>query len=187
LSFFKKIQERIIPIQTSSNTSLFQPNENIKHEFVNFSNAYRIGIICYFSDYSSQEIISNYQKQLEKLGYDCEVLIFIDKKEREHNVYLQSFSWDDLDKKSSLPYSPRTDRFIVKRYDILLNLYLNNCPQLQFISYMSYARCRVGAYIEHFKHCSDVLIPMDNEVSIEGLIQRINTTLNIKPYERKKI
>ena len=187
MSLLKKIQERIIPIQTTNATPLFQPNDKIKHEFVNFSGTYRIGIICYFNDYTSQEIINNYKKQLEKLGYDCEVLIFIDKKEREHNVYLQSFSWDDLDKKTMLPHSPRTDRFIVKRYDLLLNLYLNNCPQLLFISYMSYARCRVGAYLEHFKHCSDVLIPADANETIEGLILKINNTLNIKPYERKQI
>ena len=108
MSFFKKIQERIIPIQTSNATPLFQPNENIKHEFVNFSGTYRIGILCYFSDYSSQEIINEYKKKLEKLGYECEVLIFIDKKEKEHNIYLQSFSHDDLDKRTMLPHSPRT-------------------------------------------------------------------------------
>jgi hypothetical protein len=183
----KKIQERIIPIQTSNATPLFQPNHTIKHEFVNFSNAYRIGIICYLSDYSAQETISNYKKQLEKLGYECDVLLFIDKKEKEHNIYLQSFNWDDLDKKTMLPHSPRTDRFIVKRFDILLNLYLHNCPQLLFISYMSYARCRVGAYLHYFKHCSDVLIPIDKEETIDGLIIKINNTLHIKPYERKQI
>ncbi len=187
MSFFKKIQERIIPIQSSNATPLFQPNDKIKHEFVNFSGTYRIGIICYFTDYASQEVISNYKKQLEKLGYECEVLMFIDKKEKEHSAYLQSFSWEDMDKKAMLPHSPRTDRFIVKRYDLLLNLYLNNCPPLLFISYMSYARCRVGAYLEHFKHCTDVLIPIDHEETIEGLIIKINNILILKPYERKQI
>lgn len=187
MSFFKKIQERIIPIQTSNATPLFQPNENIKHEFVNFSGTYRIGILCYFSDYSSQEIINEYKKKLEKLGYECEVLIFIDKKEKEHNIYLQSFSHDDLDKRTMLPHSPRTDRFIVKRYDLLFNLYMNDCPQLNFISYMSYARCRVSPFLEYAKHCSDLLIPIGTPETIEGLIEKINTTLNIKPYERKQI
>jgi hypothetical protein len=187
LSLFKKIQEHIIPIQTSNATPLFQPNQQIKHEFVKFSNAYRIGIICYLTDYESQQIIEDYRKQLEKLGYDCEVLIYIDKPEKMHHIYLQSFGSDDLDKKTLLPHSPRTDRFIVKRYDILLNLYLNNCPQLLFMSYMSYAKCRVAPYLEHFKHCSDVLIPVDHLETIESFIIKINKTLQIQPHERKQI
>ncbi len=187
MSFFKKIQERIIPIQTSTAAPLLQPNEEIRHEFVNFSGAYRIGITCYFSDLAAQDTINEYKKKLEKLGYECDVLVFIDKKEKDHNVVLQSFNWEDLDKKTMLPHSPRTDRFIVKKYDLLLNLFTNNCAPLLYLSYMSYARCRVGPFLEHFKHCTDVLIPIEKEESIEGLINKINNTLNIKPYERKQI
>ena len=187
MSFFKKIQERIIPIQSSNAAPLFQPNETIKHEFVNFSGAYRIGILCYLSDYDSQETISNYKKHLEKLGYECDVLLFIDNKEKERNIYLQSFNKDDLDRKNLLPHSPRTDRFIIKRYDLLFNLYLHNCPQLLYLSHMSYARCRVGAFRDYFRHCSDLLLPVNEEETIEGLIVKINDTLNITPYERKQI
>jgi hypothetical protein len=187
LSLLKKIHERIIPIQTPGTAALFQPNESIRHEYVNFSGAFRIGIIAYYDGPDSQEIIDQYKEQLEKLGYECDVLFFIDKKEREPGFYLQAFNWDDLDKKTFLPHSPRTDRFIVKRFDLLFNLYLTNCPQLQFISYMSYARCRVGPYLEHLKHCTDVLIPVNDAESTDSLIQKLNNTLNLQPYERKAI
>jgi hypothetical protein len=187
VSFLKKIQERIIPIQTAASVPLIQVDESIKHEFVNFSNTSRIGIICYFSDPELQDIISEYKKKLEKLGYECEVLIFIDQKEKQHNIYLQSFSWEDLDRRSMMPYSPRTDRFIKKRYDLLLNLYLHPCPQLLFISNVSHARCRVGAYLDHFKPCTDLLIPVDQQESISGLISKINNTLNLQAHERKQI
>jgi len=187
VSFFKKLQERIIPIKRSSVVSVLKPDEKIKHEFVNFQTGFRIGIIAYFSNYAFQETISNYKKHLEKLGFDCEVLLYSDKGEPDHTIYLPSFNWVDLDKKTMLPHSPRTDRFIVKRYDILLNLYLNDCPQLLFISYMSYARCRVGPYLEHFKHCSDVLVPLRTGETVEDMIIKINNILNLKPYERKQI
>ena len=187
MSFFKKIQERIIPIQTSTSAILLQPSEDIRHEFVNFSGTYRIGINCYYTDLIAQETISNYKKKLEHLGYECDVLIFIDKKENDHNVILQSFNWEDLDRKTMLPHSPRTDRFIAKKYDLLLNLFFKNCPPLHYLSHMSNARCRVGPYLDHFKHCTDVLIPIGHDESLDDLIHKINNTLNLKPYERKSI
>lgn len=188
MSLFKKIQEKLIPTQQVVNaTPIFTPKENIKHEFIDFSSAYRIGILCYFTDYDSQELINKYKNDLEKLGYECEVLLFIDKKERENNIYLQSFSWDDLDKRTMLPNSPRTDRFIVKRFDLLFNLYLHNCLQLQAVSHLSNAKCRVGPYLDHIKDCSDLLIPVEEEKSLTYLIKQINFLLKLKPYERKQI
>jgi len=189
LSIFKKIQEKLIPTQhqVENATPIFTPKENIKHEFVDFSSAYRIGILCYFTDYNSQEQLNNYKKELEKLGYECEILLFIDKREKENNIYLQSFNWDDLDRRTMLPNSPRTDRFIVKRFDLLFNLYLQPCLPLQFVSNESNARCRVGPFVDKIKDCCDLLIPIDQEYSLDYLIQQINFLLKLKPYERKQI
>ena len=187
MSFFKKIQERIIPIQTSNSTPLLQRTEPVKHEFVNFSGAYRIGISSYFTDPESQELIKNYKHQIEQLGYECEVLLFVDKKEKDHAVYLQSFGWDDLERRSMLPHSPRTDRYMLKKFDLLLNLFLNNCPPLLYLSHMSGARCRVSPYLDHFTHCSDLMIPVSPQDNLEAWIKKINTTLILKPYERKPV
>lgn len=188
MSFFKKLQERIIPVNTTdTGTVLRTPPPDIRREFIHFPTAYRIGILAYYTNNDDQEIINNYKKQIEKLGYECEVLMFVDKKEKDHNVYLQYFNWDDLDKKYMLPYSPRTDRFIVKRYDLLLNLYHKPYPPLMFISNMSYAKCRVGPYIESIKECLDILIPHEPGDNLPQLIEKINTTLKLQQYERKAI
>jgi hypothetical protein len=186
VSIFKKLHNKIAPLPSTQVTSVFVPKDNIKHEFRDFASSYRIGILCYFTDYDSQEIINNYKKELERLGYECEVLLFIDKKEREANIYLPSFSWDDLDK-NMLPNSPRTDRFMVKRYDMLFNLFLHNSTQLNFIAAGSYAKCRVGVFNDQLKDCADLLIPLDGIPSIQNLIKKINELLKIQPYERKQI
>lgn len=187
MSFLKKLQERIIPIKTSDSVTLLQPNEKAVHEYVPFANAYRIGILSYYQGPETLEIIVAYKKKLEALGYECEVLMYIDKKEGDASVYLPNFNASELERKSHLPYGLRTDRFATKKFDILMNLYINNCPQLLFLSWVSEARCRVAPLLEHCKHCSDLLIPIKPEEGLEGLIQQINTTLQIKPYERKPI
>lgn len=187
MSFLKKIQERIIPIQTPGSVSLFQQDEAIRHEFVDFGSAYRIGILGAYYDAESQDIIDAYKKHLDRLGYESEVLMFVNKKEKDHQVFLPNFGWDDLERKSMLPHSPRTDRVMRKRYDLLLNLYLQPCPQLFFISQMSYARCRVAPFLEAFKPIADVFIPIKPDDTLQKLIEQLNLTLTLKPYERKPV
>lgn len=187
MSFLKKIQERIIPIKTSDSTTLLQPNEKTIHEYMNFPSSYRIGITAYYEGPETQQTINQYKSKLESLGYECEVLIYIDKKEGDHNVVLPSFNAADLERRSLLPHSPRTDRFALKKFDLLINLYTLNCPQLHFISYVSEAKCRVAPFLEHFKHCSDVLIPIEANESLEKIIKKINDTLKLQPYDRKSI
>lgn len=188
MSFFKKIQEKIIPVSTTESELIIStPPPNIKHEFVNFSGAYRIGILAYYDNNSTLETINNYKKELEKLGYECEVLLFVDKREKDNNVFLQYYNWDDLDKKYMLPYSPRTDRFLMKRFDLLFNLYFKPYPSLLHISKMSHAKCRVGPYIDALKPGMDLLIPYETGNNLEKLIEEINKILIIQKYERKNI
>lgn len=176
-----------LPKPVENKPGLFEQEDEVMREFKNFSNSYRIGILCYFTDYDMQEEIANYKKRLEQLGYECDVLLFIDKKERENNIYLQYFDWNDLDKKNMQPHSPKTDRIIVKKYDMLFNLYFQDSMPLHYISKMSQARCRVGPFIESMKKVSDILIPCNNDESLAALIININSILKLKPYERKPI
>lgn len=188
MSLFQKIKDLLVPQPSTENaTALFVEKEQIKHEFINFPMSFRIGILCYFTDYDSQKIIGDYKKHLENLGYECEVLMFIDKKERENNIYLQFFDHNDLDKKTNLPHSPRTDRFIMKRYDMLINLYTEPSKELLHITKSSQAKCRVAPYIDFFKDYSDVMILSDDDLSLDSIIIHINKSLNLKPYERKQI
>lgn len=187
MSFFKNIQKLILPKAAENPDSLLAAENEVAREFKNFSNSYRIGILCYFTDYDMQEEIANYKKRLEQLGYECDVLLFIDKKERENNVYLQYFDWNDLDKKTLLPHSPKTDRIIVKKYDMLFNLYFQDCLALKYIAKLSQAKCRVGPFNEALKNASDILIPCHDQQNIANLIININSTLKLKPYERKQI
>jgi len=187
LSIFKNIQKFILSNTRDTKPDIFAQEDEVMREFKNFSNSYRIGILCYFTDYDMQEEISNYKKRLEQLGYECDVLLFIDKKERENNIYLQYFDWNDLDKKTLLPHSPKTDRIIVKKYDMLFNLYFQPSLPLLYIAQMSQAKCRVGPYNDALKKVSDILIPCDEGENIASLIIHINSTLKLKPYERKNI
>ncbi len=191
MSFLDKIKQQLLGEKTASTpvkkaAPIFPHKKAIKHEFINFAGAYRIGILCFLYDHQSQKPIHEYQKKLERLGFECEVLIFTNKRECDPQVYLQSFSYEDMSKEG-IPNSPRTDRFIIRRYDILMNLYFNPCPQLLYLAQNSNAKCRVSPFLDHFTSSSDVLIPVGENYEIANLIEQINKTLEIQPYVRKEV
>lgn len=188
MSFFQKLKERLIPQPSGENaTPLFHEEDQIRHEFLTFAQSYRIGVLCYYVDPETQEVVSNYKKKLEQLGYECDVLMFHDKKERDNNIHLNIFDHNDLDRKTGMPHSPRTDRFILKKYDLLINLYTQDCPQLLHLSKLSQARCRVAPFMEHFKRYADLMILFEDNMALDSILLHINKSLNLKPYERKQI
>jgi len=191
VSFLDKIKQTLLGEKPSGSPAkktapIFAHKKDIKHELINFAGAYRIGILCFLYDYESQKPIHEYQKKLERLGFECEVLMFTNKRERDPQVYLQSFCYEDMSKEG-VPNSPRTDRFIIRRFDILLNLFFNPCPQLLYLAQNSNAKCRVSPFLDHFTASTDVLIPVGDNYEIENLIEQINTTLEIQPYVRQEI
>ncbi len=188
MSLYHKFKELLFPVADTSNAiPVFAEEHQIQHEFLTFAKAYRIGILCYYTDPETQTIIGNYKNRLEQLGYECELLMYFDKKERDPNVYLPTFDINDLDKKTGIPNSPRTDRFMLKKYDLMMNLYTEPVPQLLHLAKLSQARCRIGAYIDVLREVSDLMVLCEDGFEMEKIITNINKSLNLKPYERKQI
>ncbi len=194
MSFLKKIKESLrdpAAPKGTMNRPVARPikpkKKVVNHEYIDFSKAYRIGILSLFSELNQdQKIILDYKKKLERLGFECEVLLFSNQREKNPKVYLPSFNLSELDKEQ-MPNSPRTDRFMVRRFDILLNLYFEPCTQLLHLSTESNAKCRVSPYIDFLTPCSDVLIPMEQTNNVAHVIEKINDTLNLQPYVRPEI
>lgn len=194
LSFFKKIRESLRdPAQPKRTMNVQKPRpimpkkRQIQREYVDFSKAYRIGILGNYSETMDvQKPILAYKKEIERLGFECEVLLFLNQREKDPKVYLPSFNLTDLNKEQ-LPNSPRTDRFMVRKFDLLFNLFFEPNPQLLHIAKESNAKCRVSPYLDFLTDCSDILIPTDNGKNINELIKNINSTLKIQRYVRPEI
>lgn len=181
-SFLKKIQEKLIPISANTPAQAVAQTPSVKRDFINFETSYRIGLLCIHTD---EKVVLEYKKKLEKFGFECDVLMYVDSPTKMHGFDLPTYDFEDLDKKSLLPNSPRTDRFSMKRFDLLINLYFTPYPQLVHISHMSHAKCRIGPYMDTIKDFVDVMIPMDNITSISAFIESMNAILKLKPHERK--
>lgn len=192
MSLFNKIKEKLSgggqnQIQNTRKTESIFPSKSQKHELINFSQAYRIGIIAQFTNIDDEKKIGDYKKELERNGYECEVLLYIGEMENMPASYLPSFSYKNLNKEGK-PADLRTDRFIIKRFDLLFLFYSHRCMPLHYIAANSAARCRVSMYNDEMKNYADLFIPLSNdEEGLDNYIKKINSTLVLQPYVRKEI
>ena len=186
MSFLQQLKDRLFPApDTTHAVPVYTEAHQIKREFVTFNNAYRIGLLGFYNGPDDQEAIDNYKKKLEQLGYECEVLLFFDKKERDSQLYLPHFDTTALNKKTGLPESPKTDLFQVKKFDLLINLFHEPIPALLHIAHHSQARCRVAPHLPHVEDISDLMVPVQATDTLPQIIEKINSTLELKPYVRQ--
>ncbi len=186
MSWLQKIKEILSPPPIQGQP-LWQTNINeVNRELTYFKDSLRIGILCFYTNTDNHNLIQNYKKELDGLGYETEVLMYVDEKEMPRDIFLPHFTPKDLNK-DGFPYNPRTDRFVKKKFDMLFNLYFEACEPLQYLSMHSVAKCRYGAYKRHLKPNSDVFVYTQETEDIEQLINKINEILQKQAYVRKVI
>jgi hypothetical protein len=163
-----------------------QKIENIDREMRFFKDAFRIGILCQWDTQANHDAIQNYKKELDNLGYETEVLMFVNDKEMPRTVFLPNFTLKDIDKNNK-PYNPRIDRFLKKKFDMLLNLYTQDHIHLAYVAQHSVAKCRVAAYQDHLIANADLFVHVQDAANLTELINKINEILQKQAYERKHI
>ena len=97
-------------------------------------------------------------------------------------LYLPHFDTTALNKKTGLPESPKTDLFQVKKFDLLINLFPSPIPALMHIARNTQARCRVAPHWPFIEEISDLMVPVLATDTLAQAIEKINITLDIKPY-----
>ncbi len=186
ISFLTKIKEVFAPSAKVGQPLWDEKKDNIEREFKFFKDTFRIGILCAYTNDEDHDLIQKYKKELDILGYESEVLMFVNELEMPRNVILPNFTLKDVTKQG-VPYNPRIDRFVNKKFDMLFNLYFTHHPFLENIAHRSAAKCRIGVYRAELKKHTDVF-ECDIELgNIHQLIEKINAIFQKQAYARKHI
>jgi hypothetical protein len=186
LAIFQKIKELFSPQAKGGQPLWEQDQDNIEREMRYFKDTFRIGILCQYTTDAAHDLILKYKKELDILGYETEVLMFVNDKEMPRTVFLPNFTLKDINKQG-IPYNPRIDRFVKKKFDMMFNLYFENHAHLLNICQRSVAKCRVGALRPDLKANTDLFVYTDAENSLQLLIEKINETLQKQAYARKHL
>jgi hypothetical protein len=186
MGFFDKIKDKIAPAPKEGQPLWHVPDIEIQRQMNYFKDTYRIGILALYSTDEEYEIIAKYKRELDNLGYETEVLFFVNELEAPRNIMLPNFSIKDISK-NGVPENPRIDRFIKKKFDMLFNLFFSYNEHLAYIAKQSLAKCRIGAYRDQLVPLTDLFVYTNEENELTKLIDQINETLKKQAYERKHI
>ncbi len=131
----------------------------------NIKEAKTIGILFNATHQISFEIVKAFVKDLSMKKKAVDILGFVDSKQLiDHYLYRKGF---DFFTRSQLnwyykPIVPNVEKFIVKPFDLLIDLSLDDPFPIHYIIACSLAKFKVGRYYEG-QECLDFMIDMEKE------------------------
>jgi hypothetical protein len=152
-------------------------------ESVSFDEAGNIGIIYDATDERDSEAVKNYMKSIRSaFKKDISAIGFVDKKNPATSQYAQFgldfFSRKDLNFKM-IPVSPTVKNFINEKFDILINISYRRSLPLSYISALSKARFKVGAFSGSNNDGLDMMVKVEGEPNVKTVLQEIENFLRI--------
>ncbi len=128
-----------------------------KRSIINFAEAKEIAIILDATDPTITKIVNQFADSLRTPYRKVSLLGFYDYPKPAINLNFPHFYKKQLNFYLE-PQGYQVEEFIDKRYDVLVNAFLNESPPLEYIAALSQARYRIGPYKANKLHCSDVMI-----------------------------
>jgi hypothetical protein len=151
----------------------------------NIEHAQNIGILYNATEYVSFEIIKEFTKKLSQNNSAVSILGYVDSKKLiDHYLYRKGFDFfsrNDLNWYYK-PVSEVTEAFIIKPFDILIDLSLETSYPVQYIVALSPATFKVGKFSPGEKYL-DLMI--DTEKEDEQMI-RVHEEITSGRKEDKK-
>jgi hypothetical protein len=186
VNWLQAIKEKFNPPAKGGQPLWAEKGETVERELQFFKDTFRVGILTHFTTIEDHDEIMRYKKELDNLGYETEVLMFVNAKENPRNIFVPVINLTDLNKQQ-LPYSPRTDRYVKKKFDMLFNLFFEDSEPLKYLAKQSIAKCRYGAFRPHLMDVTDVFVYTEPEDDLKALIKYLNETLQKQKYAKREL
>jgi hypothetical protein len=151
------------------------------HSCINLADAKTICIL-YDSSQSGHDVeIGSYVQRLRDQGKQVELLAYINDKKQDTKGNISIFNPKD----TSWCEVPNTDRALAiaaKKFDLLLSALTVESLPLEYISYVSQARYRVGPYTEGKEGCYDLMIHTEQQPTLRYLLDQMTDLLQRIKY-----
>jgi len=151
-----------------------QSNRNI----INLNAAKEIGIIFYAKTPDDTNVINQFAAYLKEQKKKVNILAFYNSKKTALNFNFPYFNKKDINWHFE-PISPNVTDFIQKKFDILINLVISDCPPLEYVSALSNAQFRVGMYETNKIHSADMMIDLNGKNDIAYLVEQVKMYLQM--------
>ena len=149
-----------------------------KHETCTYLNASSVAVLFDGSKPENMEPVKRYCQSLRNQNKKAYMLCYIEK-ERPN----EALSFDFLTRKNLnwffIPDNSKTDDFIKRQFDLLINLSTEECLPLEYLSALSKSVYRIGRYIPDKTFCFDFMINLNGKNDVNYLIKEIEHYLRI--------
>ena len=153
-----------------------------QRQAVGFDEAKKIGLLYDATDEGDFEAIKAYLKGVRKEQKEVYALGYVDKKELPRSQFAQ-YGIDFFTRKdlgwNMIPGNLTVNNFINEPYDIVVNLAVNSCFPLRYITAVSHARFRVGRFDKRNTYCYDLMLNTRDDIGIQELLVQVENYLRL--------
>lgn len=157
----------------------------VTHEVVNLHQAKEVGIL--FDATNEQNVIwvRRLMEDLEKSKKKVSILGFINSSHANEQTAYPCFSRKETNWYMQ-PVHFMPNDFSEKKFDILINAFIQPTETLEYISTFSNARFRVGCFADDKTHCYDLMINLKDTDTLPEFIQKALHYLQIINNNERK-
>ncbi|MCB0515365.1 MAG: hypothetical protein R2798_02800 [Chitinophagales bacterium] len=151
-------------------------HQSVQRQMTTLAEAKNVGILFDATDITQHNVYIKFADSLKKEGKQVKLLGYI------HGNANAVFNFDAFGNKNinwyHIPAGNNIQSFIENSFDILINAYFEENLSLEYISLLSRAKFRVGAYQQIHEQISDFMVQMKPEQNIQAFFDAINHYLH---------
>lgn len=157
-------------------------NIRVKHDIINWRDAKTVGIVYDSTNPANDSVIAAFAEKLRGENKEVEILGFVNDKKIDTKTGITVFNKKSLSW-TLAPEDEKVDRFANQNFDLLLGCFTGENLSLEFVTRISKARWRVGAYIENKTDCYDMMVNVGDKNELPYLIEQTTYFLNQIKYD----
>lgn len=151
---------------------------------INLADAKCIGILYDSTDSNNDSLITRFAEGLRNhQGKEVELLGYVNDTKTESKTGISVFNKKNLSW-AGVPRGQQVEEFALKKFDLLLACFPAENISLEYISYISHARWRVGAYANDKTFCYDLMINIGERKELDYLLEQMVSFLNQIKYDK---
>ena len=157
-------------------------------KLVTLSEVNKIGVLFDAKNSQSVIVVKSFLNYLLKKNIDVDILGFIDDVKKDSmylsTIHINYFKSEDLNM-LGIPKSLKTNQFMQNKYDIIINLSLNNSFSTKYLTLMSNSKYRIGVYGDIYKFNYDLMFKLKVQ-SLDYFIEQLKYYLELIDKNNEK-
>ncbi len=166
--------------QRSLNAKLQSTTDTSK--IINLKDAKTVGIMYNSTQPDNDIIITKFAEHLRAAGKTVEILGYINDTKTERKVDITVFNKKSLTW-CGVPTDEKALAFAEKNFDLLLACFIGENLPLEYLSCISKARWRVGAYYPGKTNCYDMMVNVGDRQEVQYFLDQASDFLNKINYD----